>query len=100
MFNPYRDGGSLKHQLYNTYHVHFKVDQLSTGQSNDNLPFIDGTLCNVLLAMCLPFIDTLVSLNVTNALRVYLRKTRARSHDPEVAYTKVHTCNRASSPSW
>lgn len=68
----------------NPYHVHFKVDQLSTDESNDHLPLIDSTPGDMLLPMCLPLVDTLVCLNVTNALRVHLsRKTEAGSHDPK-----------------
>ena len=55
-----------------TYHVHFKIDQLSTRQRYDHLPLIDGTPSDVFLSVRLPLIDTLVSLNVANALRINL----------------------------
>lgn len=60
-----------------TNRVQFKVDEFSSRQSNDNLALIDCALDNCLLARRLPFVDTLIGTNVTNAIWVYLTKTIA-----------------------
>lgn len=82
--------------MLKTNHVHFKIDQLSTRQSYDHLSLVDSTFGDVLFPMCLPLIDTFVSFNVTDTLRVYLIiKCKIR-----ISCTEVQTCKRASSPSW
>ena len=56
-----------------TYGVHLKVDEFSSSESDNDLALVDGTLHDGFLAWGLPFIYTLVSSDVTDAIRIYLR---------------------------
>jgi hypothetical protein len=56
-----------------TYWVHLKVDQFPTGQCNDHLSLVDGTLGDVLFAWRSPLVHTLVGPNVTNTFWVDLK---------------------------
>ncbi len=55
-----------------THWIHLKVDELSACESDDDLPAVDGTSDDGLLARRLPLVDSLVLANVTDALRIYL----------------------------
>lgn len=57
-----------------TYRIHLEVHQLATGQRNDHLPLIDGTLGDGLLARGFPLVDTLVRPDVPNAVRIDLHQ--------------------------
>lgn len=56
------------------YRVHFKVDELSSGERDHNLAAVDRASDDGLLARGLPLVDSFVLTNVTDALGIDLKK--------------------------
>lgn len=57
-----------------TYRVHFEINEFTTRQSDDNLALIDGTFHDCFLVGSFPLVDSSVSTNVANAIRVHLNE--------------------------
>lgn len=55
-----------------THGIHLEVDDLSASEGDDDLPVVDSTTYDCLLARRLPLVHSPVSPNVTNTVRVNL----------------------------
>ena len=72
-FHPNKTGTlrPTKAQM-NAYRVHFKVDELSAREGDNDLPSVDRALHDLLLSGRLPLVDPLVGPDVANAVRIDL----------------------------
>ena len=76
-----------------TYRVHFEIDELPAGESDDNLSSVDCALVDCFLAGCPPLVYPLVSSNVTDSVRVDLKNTSIKTEVRKVfigKYCSVH----------
>lgn len=55
-----------------TYRVHFEINEFTTGEGDDDLPLVYGTLDDRFFTRCFPLIHTFVSSDMTNAIGIYL----------------------------
>jgi hypothetical protein len=75
-----------------TYRVHFKIDQLPSGERNDNLSLVNGAFDDLLLAGHLPVLQPLIRPYVAHSIWVHLGKKRiwlitSRSNSRNIFYT-------------
>jgi len=64
-----------------SYRVHLKVDQLPSGEGDDNLSLVHCAADNGFLARSLPLIHTLVRTDVANPVWVHLERESGRKVD-------------------
>ena len=64
----------IRHYFLMLYLVHLKIHDFTSREGDDNLPLIQGTSSNNLLAWCSPLIHTFICTDVSNPLRINLQR--------------------------